>query len=150
MLGLPRRNPYPNNEFNVSEEISLFKYGKNINILIADDDRLTRSVLRLLLQEQLYTVIGEATDGEKAVEMCLGLKPDIAFLDIDMPKLTGHQAALQIKQDNSDIKVVMISALATASNVQQAMQAGASGFVVKPFNAIKVIEAIDLCLKRSA
>ncbi|HCE10168.1 MAG TPA: response regulator [Oxalobacteraceae bacterium] len=134
----------------VSEEISLFKYGKNINILIADDDRLTRSVLRLLLQEHLYTVIGEATDGEKAVEMCLGLKPDIAFLDIDMPKLTGHQAALQIKQDNSDIKVIMISALATASNVQQAMQAGASGFVVKPFNAIKVIEAIDLCLKRSA
>jgi two-component system chemotaxis response regulator CheY len=128
----------------------LFKYGKNINILIADDDRLTRSVLRLLLQEHLYTVIGEATDGEKAVEMCLGLKPDIAFLDIDMPKLTGHQAALQIKQDNSDIKVIMISALATASNVQQAMQAGASGFVVKPFNAIKVIEAIDLCLKRSA
>ncbi len=128
----------------------MFKYGKNINILIADDDRLTRSVLRLLLQEHLYTVIGEATDGEKAVEMCLGLKPDIAFLDIDMPKLTGHQAALQIKQDNSDIKVIMISALATASNVQQAMQAGASGFVVKPFNAIKVIEAIDLCLKRSA
>lgn len=128
----------------------MFKYGKNINVLIADDDRLTRSVLRLLLQEHLYTVIGEATDGEKAVEMCLGLKPDIAFLDIDMPKLTGHQAALQIKQDNSDIKVIMISALATASNVQQAMQAGASGFVVKPFNAIKVIEAIDLCLKRSA
>lgn len=126
----------------------MVKYGKNVNILIADDDRVTRSVLRLMLQEQLYTVVGEATDGEKAVEMCLSQKPDIAFIDIDMPKLNGHQAAQQIRQDNQNIKIIMISALATMSNVQQAMQAGASGFVVKPFNAVKVIEAIDNCLKR--
>lgn len=128
----------------------MVKYGKNVNILIADDDRVTRSVLRLMLQEQLYTVIGEATDGEKAVEMCMSQKPDIAFIDIDMPKLNGHQAAQQIRLDNQNIKIIMISSLATASNVQQALQAGASGFVVKPFNAVKVIEAIGNCLKRQA
>lgn len=128
----------------------MLKYGRNISILVADDDRLTRSVLRLLLQEQLYTVVGEATDGEKAIELCLSLKPDVAFLDIDMPKLNGHQAAQRIKQDNPNIKIIMISALATEGNVQQALQAGASGFVVKPFNAIKVIGAIDHCLKSSA
>lgn len=121
-----------------------------MNIVIADDDRLTRSVLRLMLQENRYSVLGEASDGEKAVEMCLNLKPHIAFIDIDMPKMNGHQAAQRILSDNPAIKVIMISSLATVNNVQLALQAGASGFVVKPFNAGKVIEAIDNCMKNSS
>lgn len=117
--------------------------------MIADDDRLTRSVLRLMLLENHYSVLGEAGDGDKAVEMCLNLKPDIAFIDIDMPKMNGHQAAQQIRLDAPAVKIIMISSLATVSNVQTAMQAGASGFVVKPFNAIKVIEAIDNSMKNN-
>ncbi len=124
-------------------------YQKKASIVVVDDDRLTRSVLRLMLQENHYNVIGEAADGEKAIEVCLALKPDIAFIDIDMPKLNGHQATQQIRLENPQIKVVMISALATMANVQQALQGGASGFVVKPFNAIKVIEAIDNCMRNS-
>lgn len=122
-------------------------YAKNVNIVIADDDRVTRSVLRLLLQEQLYTVVGEAADGEKAIELCLNNKPDIVFLNIDMPKLNGHQLAAQIRQNIPGICIIMISSLPTVANVQQAMQAGANGFVVKPFNAVKVIETVSNCMK---
>lgn len=61
-----------------------------MNIVIVDDDRLTRSILRVMLQESRYTVIGEAIDGEAGVEACVRLKPDIAFIDIEMPKLNGH------------------------------------------------------------
>lgn len=119
----------------------------HIRIIIADDDRLTRSVLRLLLQEQRYSVIGEATDGEKAVELCAEVKPDIAFIDIDMPQLNGHEAAERIRQSNPRIVVIMISALPTVANVKQAMDAGVAGFVVKPFNTGKVIETVNNCLK---
>lgn len=122
---------------------------RKVNIVIADDDRLTRSVLRLMLLENACTVIGEATDGAKAIELCLALKPDIAFIDIDMPNRNGHEAAQQIRLDNPRTRVVMISAFATFDNVQQALQSGASGFVVKPFNAQKVIEALDHCLKNN-
>lgn len=121
---------------------------KTINIVIADDDTMTRHALRLLLREYGYTVVGEAADGEKAVEMCVIHKPDIAFVDINMPKMDGNQAAEQIRQNNQNVGLIMISSLPTVSNVQQAMQTGASGFVVKPFNAVKVVEAIDNCLKR--
>jgi DNA-binding NarL/FixJ family response regulator len=124
-------------------------FQKKATIVIADDDRLTRSVLRLMLQENYFSVLGEAADGDKAVELCISLKPDIAFIDIDMPKMNGHQATQQIRLDAPAIKVIMISSLATVSNVQMALQAGASGFVVKPFNAIKVIEAIDNSMKNS-
>lgn len=123
--------------------------GRKVNVLIADDDRLTRSVLRLMLHENACTVIGEANDGARAIELCLNLKPDVAFIDIDMPNLNGHQAAQQIRLDNPRTRVIMISAFATFDNVQQALQTGASGFVVKPFNAQKVIEALDNCLKNN-
>ncbi len=124
-------------------------YEKTVKIVIADDDRLTLSVLRLMLRENHYSVAGEAMDGEKAVELCLNIKPDIAFIDIDMPKMNGHQAAQQIRLDAPGTKVIMISSLATVNNVQLAIQAGANGFVVKPFNAVKVIEAIDNCMKNN-
>jgi YesN/AraC family two-component response regulator len=111
-------------------------------IVIADDDRVTRSVLRLLLLENKYNVIGEAIDGIRAVEMCVQLKPDIAFLDIDMPRMSGNEAAAKILHDNPKIKIIMVSALASLENVQSALQSGASGFVVKPFSTQKIIEAI--------
>lgn len=120
---------------------------QNIKIIIADDDRTTRSALRLLLMENRYIVIGEAMDGEKAIELCLSLNPNIAFIDINMPKVDGHLAAQQIRQRNPKTGVIMISSLPTLSNVRQAMESGAGGFVVKPFNASKVVEAINNCMK---
>jgi two-component system chemotaxis response regulator CheY len=118
-----------------------------LNIVIADDDGLTRSVLRMILQDRMHEVVAEAADGEKAVESCVRHQPDIAFIDIDMPRLDGHQATRRIRDEAPQVKVIMISALATLDNVQTALQSGALGFVVKPFNAVKVFKAIDDCTK---
>lgn len=119
-----------------------------LKIIIVDDDSTTCSVLRLLLREQGFSVIGEAHDGEKAVDLCLLRQPDIVFLDIDMPKLSGHDAARRIKDGAPDVGIIMVSALATLENVQKSLEAGAAGFVVKPFNAIKVMDAIGQCIRR--
>ncbi len=123
---------------------------KQTKIVIADDDAVTRSALRMLLTEQQHQVVGEASDGERAVDVCLSTKPDIMFVDINMPRMNGHQVAEQVRQLLPNVMIIMISSLPTVANVQQAMQAGAGGFVVKPFNGIKVLEAINNCLKRRA
>jgi YesN/AraC family two-component response regulator len=121
---------------------------KILNIVIADDDSTTRRVLRMLLHEQGHQVIAEANDGEKAVELCETHKPHIAFMDINMPRMDGHQAAEKIRQHTPNIGIIMISSLPTLENVQTALQAGVSGFVVKPFNAGKVAQAIENCMKQ--
>ena len=121
---------------------------KELNILIADDDRATRHVLRLLLREHGHQVVAEAQDGEKAVELCEVHQPDIAFLDINMPRMDGHSAAERIKQNTPGVSMIMITSLPTLDNVQKALQIGINGFVVKPFNAVKVVEAIDHCIKQ--
>ncbi|HJV80032.1 response regulator transcription factor [Noviherbaspirillum sp.] len=124
------------------------KRTKALNIIIADDDATTCHVLRMLLREHGHQVVGEARDGEKAIELCEMHKPDLAFIDIAMPRMDGHQATQAIRQKLPNVGVIMISALPTLENVQTALQAGASGFVVKPFNAIKVVDAIENCLKQ--
>lgn len=129
--------------------MSFFKKSETINVVIADDDGTTRMALRLLLQDQLYNVAGEAGDGERAVELCTTLRPHIAFLDIDMPKMTGNQAARRIRELHPEIGIVMISGVSTLDNVREAMQAGASSFVVKPFSAAKVVDAVNNCLKKT-
>ncbi|RZI43189.1 response regulator [Herbaspirillum sp. HC18] len=118
-----------------------------LRILIADDDSATCSVLRLLLHEQGHRVVAEAHDGERAVELCEAHKPHIAFLDIDMPRLDGHAAAERIRKCAPGVGMIMVTSLPTMDNVQKALQAGVNGFVVKPFNAVKVVEAIGNCMK---
>ncbi len=120
---------------------------RKLAILIADDDGVTRSALRLLLTEQGHTVVGEAGDGERALDMCLLLKPDIVFADINMPKLDGHGLSEQLRLRAPGVRIVIISSLPTVANVQRALLGGAAGFVVKPFNGVKVLEALNNCLK---
>lgn len=126
----------------------MIKAPPRLTFVIADDDRLTRSVLRMLLHENHYRVLGEAADGVKAVELCQLHHPDIAFIDIDMPLMNGHQAAEQIRESCSNTQIVMVSSLATAPHVQQAMQTGACAFVVKPFNSAKVNNVIQQCMQK--
>ncbi|HWT71825.1 MAG TPA: response regulator [Oxalicibacterium sp.] len=121
-----------------------------LNFVIADDDRMTRSVLRMLLTEGQHRVVGEAADGEKAIHLCQQHQPDIAFLDIDMPHVDGHAAARAIRDSCRQTHIVMVSSLATLPNVQQALQAGACGFVVKPFNSAKVNEVVQQCQRKIA
>ncbi len=120
---------------------------RKCSILIADDDAVTRGALRLLLVEQGHTVVGEAADGERALDMCALLKPDIVFADINMPKLDGHGLSEQLRLRVPGARIVIISSLPTVANVQRALLGGAAGFVVKPFNGVKVLEAVNNCLK---
>ncbi|HYD96834.1 MAG TPA: response regulator [Noviherbaspirillum sp.] len=121
---------------------------KELTTLIADDDATTRAALRLLLREHGCQVVAEAQDGERAVELCAAHRPHIAFIDINMPRLDGHAAAQRIRLNSPAVSVIMVTGLATMDNVQRALQAGVSGFVVKPFNAMKVGEAIAHCMKQ--
>lgn len=122
---------------------------EQIKVVIADDDATTRLVLRLLLTEHGFDVVGEAANGEAAIELCEKARPNLAFLDIDMPKLDGNQAARKIRQLHPDIAIIIVSAVSTLDNVRTAMQSGAGAFVVKPFSAAKLIDAINACTKNS-
>lgn len=117
------------------------------NIVIADDDSVTCLVLRMLLHEHGCKVVGEAHNGEKAIALCVEHRPHIVFLDINMPRLDGHHAADRIRQASPGVTVIMITTQPTLDNVQKAIQVGAGGFIVKPFNAVKVMETIDNCMK---
>lgn len=121
---------------------------RSLKIIIADDDATTRHVLRLLLVEQGHMVVGEAGDGEKALDLCTLREPDMMFVDINMPKLDGLATAERVRDIAPGVGVVVITSAPTLDNVQKALQAGASGFVVKPFNAVKVSEAVINCLKQ--
>lgn len=121
---------------------------KELNIIIADDDAVTCRALRMLLNEHGHRVIGEARDGEKAVELCATHLPDIAFLDINMPRMDGFEAATLIRETTPKVGLIMVTSAPTLDNVQRALQVGIGGFVVKPFNAVKVVDAIGKCVKQ--
>lgn len=126
------------------------KAAPRLTFVVADDDRMTRNVLRLLLNELQHRIVGEAADGEKAIELCRAHQPDIAFLDIDMPRADGHQVARAIRENCAGTQIVMVSSLPTLPNVQEALEAGACAFVVKPFNSAKVGDVIRLCQRKIA
>lgn len=118
------------------------------SILIADDDGITRHLLRLLLRENEFSVVGEAHDGERALELCNKLGPDILCLDINMPKMGGLDVLREIRRRQLDVTVIMITVLATVDNLQEALALGANGFIVKPFNAAKVVDTINRCFSK--
>ncbi len=101
-------------------------------ILIADDHGIVRGGLRLLLDRQPdLDVVGEAADGAEAVRLALELRPDLAILDVSMPKLTGLQAAREIKAHAPEIDVLVLSMHDDERYVFEALKAGASGYVLK-------------------
>jgi DNA-binding NarL/FixJ family response regulator len=101
-------------------------------ILIADDHRIMREGLRALLGDHAsITVVGEAEDGRKAVELAARLRPDIVIMDLTMPGLNGIEATRQIVAANPQIRVVALSIHADRRFVQQMFEAGASGYLLK-------------------
>ena len=112
-------------------------------ILIADDDGITRHLLRLLLIQYDHEVVGEAEDGETTLAQCAKLMPDVVFLDINMPNIDGLEVLKKIRLDYPQIAVVMVSVSSTPDHVHTAMSLGAHEFIVKPFNAASVINALN-------
>ncbi len=115
-------------------------------ILIVDDAAFMRMMVKDILTKNGYEIAAEAADGQKAVEMYKDHKPDLVTMDITMPEMDGITALKEIKQINPNAKVIMCSAMGQQAMVVDAIQAGAKDFIVKPFQADRVIEAIQKAL----
>ena len=112
------------------------------NILICDDAAFMRMMIKDILTKNGYNVVGEAENGLKAVEKYSETKPDLVLMDITMPEMDGMQALKKIKELDSGATVIMCSAMGQQAMVIESIQAGAKDFIVKPFQADRVIEAV--------
>lgn len=112
------------------------------NILICDDAAFMRMMIKDILTKNGYNVVGEAENGQKGVEKYNELKPDLVLMDITMPEMDGIQALKKIKEGDSSALVIMCSAMGQQAMVIESIQAGAKDFIVKPFQADRVLEAV--------
>ena len=113
------------------------------NILICDDAAFMRTMIKDILTKNGYNIAGEAENGAKAVEKYNELKPDLVLMDITMPEMDGIQALKKIKETDPNASVIMCSAMGQQAMVIESIQSGAKDFIVKPFQADRVLEAVQ-------
>jgi len=118
-----------------------------LRILVAEDEALIRMDLVEMLGELGYHVVGQAVNGEIAVDQSIALNPDVVLMDVAMPVRDGLSAAAEII-DTRVAPVVMVTAFGEAATVAHAASAGAFGFIVKPFNKSDLAPAIELAFAR--
>jgi two-component system response regulator DegU len=117
----------------------------SIRVLLADDHRLLRESLRRSLDEEDgFEVVGEATDGEEAVELAAQLNPDVVLLDVSMPNMGGVEAAGHIHAAHPAIRIVMLTMHADAEVVADALRAGACGYLTKDSSTDEIAGALRL------
>lgn len=120
-----------------------------MRVLIAEDEALIRLDLREMLEEEGFTVVGEAADGEQAVALARELGPDLVICDVKMPKMDGIAAAAQIT-DARIAPVVMLTAFSQRDLIERARDAGAMAYLVKPFQKRDLLPAIEMATSRFA
>nr|WP_302595208.1 response regulator [uncultured Cellulosilyticum sp.] len=111
-------------------------------VLIVDDAAFMRMMIKDILSKNGYEVAGEAENGLKAVDKYKELTPDLVLMDITMPEMNGIDAVKAIKGFDPGAKIVMCSAMGQQAMVIESIQAGARDFIVKPFQADRVLEAV--------
>lgn len=116
-------------------------------ILIVDDSFYMRTMLKNMLVDAGYEVVGEAPNGKTALELALETKPDLVTLDVILPDNTGLDVLKGIKKDQPDMKVVIVSAVGQEVIVNEAIENGALAYIVKPFSEDKVLETVGNALK---
>lgn len=117
---------------------------KTVRILIADDHAVVRAGLRALLERQgNFRVVAEAGTGEEAIAKAQEVKPEVAVLDIRMPGISGIEACRQIVTDVEDCKVIMLTSYAEDELLFAAIQAGASGYVLKRIGDNELVQAVE-------
>jgi DNA-binding NarL/FixJ family response regulator len=114
----------------------------SIRILIAEDQQLVRQGLVALLRTEEIEIVGEAEDGEAAVEMVHRLRPDIVLMDLSMPVLDGVDATRRIKRTDPDVKVLILTVANCERRVAEAMAAGADGYALKKLGHEELMAAI--------
>ena len=115
-------------------------------ILIVDDAAFMRMMIKDILSKNGFEIVGEAADGAQAVQLYRDTQPDLVTMDITMPEMDGITALKEIKKIDTQAKVIMCSAMGQQAMVIDAIQAGAKDFIVKPFQADRVLEAISKAL----
>ncbi len=113
------------------------------NILICDDAAFMRMMIKDILTKNGYNIVGEAENGAKAVEKYAELKPDLVLMDITMPEMDGIEALKKIKAADANASIIMCSAMGQQAMVIESIQSGAKDFIVKPFQADRVLEAVQ-------
>jgi len=119
----------------------------NHRVVIAEDEALIRMDLAEMLAEEGYDVVGQAADGEKAIELAESLRPDLVILDVKMPKLDGIAAAERIAEQRI-APVVILTAFSQRDLVERARDAGAMAYLVKPFTKDDLVPAIEMAVSR--
>lgn len=116
-------------------------------VMICDDSMFARQVTRRILTGAGYEVVGEAEDGQEAVAKYRELKPQLLLVDLVMPRLSGTEAIRRIVAEDPDARIVVCSAMGQEGLVNEALKAGARGFVVKPAQPAALAEAADGALR---
>lgn len=119
-------------------------------ILIVDDSFYMRTMLKNMLTDAGYEVVGEAPNGQTALELAKETKPDLITLDVILPDNTGLDVLKGIKADQPDMKVIIVSAVGQEVIVNEAMEYGALSYIVKPFSEEKVLEVVSKVLEDKA
>jgi two-component system, response regulator PdtaR len=120
-----------------------------LRVVIAEDEALIRMDLAEMLVDEGYEVVGQAGDGQHAVELAEGLRPDLVILDVKMPVLDGIAAAERIAGQRI-APVVMLTAFSQRDLVERARDAGAMAYLVKPFSVTDLVPAIEMAVSRFA
>jgi DNA-binding NarL/FixJ family response regulator len=117
--------------------------GKAIRVLLADDHAVVRKGIRDLLEEDGgIQIVAEASDGEEAVTLVAREQPDVAVLDIQMPRLNGLEAARRMKQQNPQVRVLMLTAYEDEPYILAAMQAGVCGYMLKTASSEELVKGV--------
>lgn len=114
-----------------------------VRVLIVDDALFMRSMIREIFSRDGFEVVGEADNGAEAVRLHRELKPDLVTMDIVMPVMDGITALREIVRADRSANVIMVSALGQESLIAEAIEAGARDFIVKPFQASRVLKVVQ-------
>lgn len=119
------------------------------SVLLADDSRFMRSWLRRIVEKCGHRVVAEAANGIQALTLYERVRPDVVFMDLTMPEMSGLEAIRHIVSMDFRARVVVCSAMGQPSFVIDALKAGARGFIVKPFRDERVLEELDCVLTKN-
>ena len=111
-------------------------------VLICDDSMFMRMMIKKVLLDQGHTVVAEAENGVQAVRQYRLHKPDLTTMDITMPVMEGIQAVQKIREEDPNAKIIMVTAIGQKAIMTEAIEAGASGFLIKPFEPSQVGQTI--------